>query len=428
MVVVAAGALVVLFARSITRLTVRRLRLAPERRADSVRRYHRLRAVHAGCWLAITGGASYLAAWPQVVRFDWGLVNSVLVDDLLILAPVLLPLMLSWAVFYDVEAAGRSDEVSSSRQRWRSVVLQSRHQIGLLLVPVLVLLGVQDTLQRYWPRLIDGEGGWVFIALPLAGMCLAFPLLLRHIWPTSSLPEGPLRARLEAAAARWNFRTRDILVWQTEGRVANAAVTGFLPQMRYVFLTDGLLRHLDEEEIEAVFGHEVGHVRHHHFLFRGLAVLAPIIAWLTCEALFPGLSEGVRAMSDRLGLHRPEAAALAGLAIAGVSVTALFGVYSRRLEHQADLFGCRGTESDASLTPDGVTQFVTALEKLALLNGVSRESGSWQHASIARRVEFLRQVAADDRLHRRFQRRTTWLGGAFLAIVIGSLVLQVLAS
>ena len=427
-IVVATGILIVLLARWMTRATVRRLLLQPERRAEWFRRYGRWRTVHAAVWLLVTVGASYLASWPQVVRFDWQLANSILVDDLLILGPVLLPLVLSWAVFHDVEMlAGKQDaEASRVGHRWRSVWLFARHQIGLLLVPVLVLLGIQDTLQRYWPELAHGEAGWLFMAAPLAAMCLGFPLLLRRIWPTHPLPAGPLRDRLEAAAARWNFRTRDILVWHTDGRMANAAVTGVLPQMRYVFLTDGLLRHLEADEIEAVFGHEVGHVRHHHFLLRGMAVLAPIVGWLTCTSLVPGLAETVRSMGNQLGLQRPEFAALAGLAAVGVSVTALFGVYSRRLEHQADLFGCRGTEPDTPLTEAGISRFIATLEKLAVLNGVSRRAGGWQHASIARRVEFLHQVARKEGQEGRFQRRTWWLGATLIAVVIGSIVLQML--
>ena len=40
--------------------------------------------------------------------------------------------------------------------------------------------------------------------------------------------------------------------------VINAAVAGFLPPFRYVFLSDGLLSYLGDEEIAAVFAHEMG--------------------------------------------------------------------------------------------------------------------------------------------------------------------------
>jgi len=53
--------------------------------------------------------------------------------------------------------------------------------------------------------------------------------------------------------------------------------------------------------------------------------------------------------------------------------------------------------------------FVDALEKVARLNGISRDRPgwlmSWQHSTIARRVEFLKQMHADPMLEPRFQRR-----------------------
>ena len=44
-------------------------------------------------------------------------------------------------------------------------------------------------------------------------------------------------------------------------------LTGPLPFLRYVVLTDRLVQEMTPEEVEAVFGHEVGHIKHHHLLF-----------------------------------------------------------------------------------------------------------------------------------------------------------------
>ena len=73
-------------------------------------------------------------------------------------------------------------------------------------------------------------------------------------------------------------------MWDTRGGVANAMVAGPLPWVRYVFLSDRLLDELTPGEVEAVFGHEVGHVRHGHFFFYAafmlLSVAALIGGWL----------------------------------------------------------------------------------------------------------------------------------------------------
>src|SRR5262249_9355407 len=73
--------------------------------------------------------------------------------------------------------------------------------------------------------------------------------------------------RLMATASRLSFRFTDILVWDTRDTVANAMVTGPSRWLRYVVLTDRLIKDMTPDEIEAVFGHEVGHLKHHHMLF-----------------------------------------------------------------------------------------------------------------------------------------------------------------
>ena len=63
------------------------------------------------------------------------------------------------------------------------------------------------------------------------------------------------------------FRFTDILVWDTGHMMVNACVTGILPRFRYVLLSDALLESLTPLETAAVFGHEIGHVAHRHFLY-----------------------------------------------------------------------------------------------------------------------------------------------------------------
>lgn len=98
-----------------------------------------------------------------------------------------------------------------------------------------------------------------------------------------------------------------------------------------------------------------------------------------------------------------------------------FGFLSRRFERQADIFGCRvvscgradcppnhapddWSRSDPPLCPEGVQIFVRALEKIADLNGAMRDARSWRHFSIAKRVDFLQQLATKPEIDRRFQR------------------------
>jgi hypothetical protein len=61
------------------------------------------------------------------------------------------------------------------------------------------------------------------------------------------------------------------------------------------------------------------------------------------------------------------------------------------------------------LCPTGINTHIQALEKVADSNGMSRDRPgwlqSWQHSTIARRVDFLTRVRQDPLVERRFQRR-----------------------
>jgi len=50
-------------------------------------------------WLTVVGEILFWLDWAQLVRFNWHLDRAFLLDDVLILTPVLLPMVLSWAAF-----------------------------------------------------------------------------------------------------------------------------------------------------------------------------------------------------------------------------------------------------------------------------------------------------------------------------------------
>jgi len=112
-------------------------------------------------------------------------------------------------------------------------------------------------------------------------------------------------------------------------------------------------------------------------------------------------------------------------------VFTVFGFLSRRCERQADIYGCRTASETNEVTPEGIRIFINSLEKVALLNGISREKpgflASWQHSTIAKRVAFLQGMLNDPAIEQRFQRRTflfKWglvLGLCLMSFYLGGL-------
>ncbi len=432
-----------ILAEAFAQLTVRRIVRWPDSRGATLRSHQRLRWAHGavllGGFLAVVFGLD----WPAVVRETWGLGGWVLVDDLAVLAPFLASVVVSHLAHCRVEHAARSciagDAALAGRPSLvRDVDFLLRHQLGVLLGPLFLLLTAQDvvslvvggTSMQAPAELVVGLGG-------LAAVLIFAPVLLRWLWRARPLPAGPLRERLEAMARRLRFRASDILIWNTHGMVINAAVAGILPRPRYVLLSDALLDALGPDEIEAVFGHEVGHIRHHHLWFYIGFLQGATVFLLALMVAVRGLVEtllGGTAASQAVWLGQ---GLLLPLGCSALYFGVFFGFLSRRFERQADLFGCRaiscgrrdcgGTHQPAeggpgavAICPTAIATFVATLERIALLNGSPRELRSWRHFSIAKRVEFLRRVAVEPGLERRFQAVVVTLKVLVLAAIVAA--------
>ena len=101
----AGGLGVILFAAVCSRAVARAIDRDQDRRLAWLRTFTQLKQAHLGAWLAVAGTTMFALDWPQLVRYNWGLDHAILVKDLLILAPIWMPLMLSWSAFYEVELA-----------------------------------------------------------------------------------------------------------------------------------------------------------------------------------------------------------------------------------------------------------------------------------------------------------------------------------
>lgn len=439
---VAAMMAVVALAAAVSFQTAGRLREEFDRRHDLLRRFGRLRSWHLVFLLIAAAVVFEPLGWARIVRFNWRLDGSFLLDEILLLTPILGPLLFSWAVFYEVDRAlrrGLSQRLSRPVPRWTRweyLSFHVRHQLGIFLVPLLALLAFVDLLRLFVPGAVEHEFGGLITIVPLFVLLLGFAFFLRYLWRAEPLPEGPLRDRLEAAAKRLRFSARDILVWRTEGMMANAAVVGLAPWCRYVFLTDRLIDDLSERQIEAVFVHEVGHVHHHHLFLRIAAMMVPVSFLLAAQTALGDSIDKAAAILAGAGIE-PAIVSAAGIMIGMFAYAGVvFAGYSRRLEHEADLFACGAvsddrpteTSADARSGPPratggrGTEVFVSALQRLAVLNGTSRKTRGWQHPAIARRVAFLQESARDPAVADRFRRRARLIGCIFVGLAAGGIL------
>ena len=376
--------------------------------------------------LVAFGAILHGLGWPRVVRGLLGDADPVLIGEALLLAPYLLMQLGLW---WGLHAAERALRPMRTPGAGRHLVLNARRAWGLVLPLAVVFALGQDLLTRWRPDLAASPEFQVGATVGLAAVVLVLsPALVRLAWPSRPLPPGPLRDRLEALARRCGFRCTQILVWDTGMAVINAGVTGATPLFRYVLLSDALIAHLDEREVEAVFGHEIGHVAHRH---------------LRDIALFFLGSLGVIALAggaiDRLGLEEVPRLSLSAAGLI-LYVLLVFGAVSRRLERQSDLYGARAVSCGrpdcpphqdpddgvgvglAELCPVGIRIFANALASVASLNGTARTARSWRHGSIGSRIAFLEGLEGHPGADRRFQARLR-LGRLGLALLLGASLL-----
>lgn len=357
--------------------------------------------------------------------------------ELVLLTPFFAAWVGSWACFFVYERR-LSEVLGRSQLRFgRYCLEQFRQQWALATLPVAIIL-IEQSVMRSLPRDVDHLYVRIGSVATVLILLLTAPWSLRWLLGLRPLPEGALRDRLEKTARRMRFRFSDFLVWDTRGLSANAMIAGVLPRPRYVLFTDQLLADLGPDEVEAVLGHEIGHVRAGHlglytaFLGLSLVALAGAGNWL--QSLLGGSRIG-EAIAQ-LG----EWQTLPSVALFGVYVLFAFGFLSRRCEREADLYGCRAVscgcpdcnghvEQPASLAiagtvicPTGVATFINALERVAVANGICRDKpgwiATWRHGSIARRVDFLERVRNDPGMDRRYRRRLNWLKLGLLATLI----------
>jgi STE24 endopeptidase len=424
-----------------------------------LRRYLRLRYLHFFSLLAVFALLLYGLGWgwavQQLLCMDPSAVEPGRApltwpgSELAIIAPLLAMLVGSWLIFFDVERLihrTATPDLATERPYWSRagyVWFHLRMNLAIIALPATLNIGYQG-LARVYPGTVHSDWFMVLMGVGFVALILLMPIYLRLLLGLRSLPAGPVRDRLEATARRLRFRCTDLLVWDTSRGVANAMIVGLIPQVRYVLFTDRLLAELEPEELEAVLGHEVGHVKHGHmFLYMGLLLGGALVLgafWSMVEGLLNRLEEPPQWLRDL----PPSYLALGPLATLAVYVFLGFGFMSRRCERQADIYGSRAVSCQRGLActghdettpladearglcPTGVQTMINALERVAMLNGMHRRKpgwlASWQHSTIAKRCEFLEAIARDPEIERRFQRRLTVLRWAVFAALAAAML------
>lgn len=443
-----AVALVLGVAFALRTWVVRTVRNDPFRRYEVARAYNKWRRVLFFVNLAAVA-ACIILGWGWLtqteLRVTWeGKSELVPFGELAVPLPYFLVLVGCWLIYYDAERALHRVLSLGDQPFWprSAYLLHNVRQFALMVMLPIVLWVGQQALTRFAPQLTGDIAYRVGSLAIVPCLMLVMPLFLKPLLGLRTMPPGPVRERFEALAKRLEFRCTDFLLWHTHGAAANAFITGLLPRVRYVVFTDRILDDLPPDELDAVFGHEVGHARHAHiwlytgFLALSLMVLAALVAFVD-QAIGKGTSAEMVALQNLQKDLEAWIALPPVLLVAGY-LFVVFGALSRRCERQADLFGCKAmscgdpncTGHDETtvyptggrcLCPTGIRTFARALDRVRDLNGLDSDApaGSWigrvlrgalgwvrawQHGPMSRRIAYLRGLAERPDDEPKFQR------------------------
>ncbi|WP_432744146.1 M48 family metallopeptidase [Methylobacter sp. G7] len=225
----------------------------------------------------------------------------------------------------------------STPQRFIKDQLLQLALVAAIGMPLLALiLWVMDSIGSLW---------WLWAW----GILISFSLLMSWLFPTVIAPlfnkftpmeDGSLKDRIQGLLSRCGFNSNGIFIMDGSKRSGhgNAYFTGLGNNKRIVFF-DTLISSLDDEELEAILAHELGHFKCKHTIKMMVAtaimslISFAILGWLIDQPWF----------YNGLGVAQPShAAALLLFMLVSSSFTffmqPISAYFQRKFEFEADDF------------------------------------------------------------------------------------------
>jgi hypothetical protein len=359
--------------------------------------------------LLATGWGAWLREWEQS-----GWLSLVFPGYFLPTLCVILLIELTFAEFEQTidEQAGRMRAGTDSPRsdRWQRFV--TRLKLGELaslltcVFPALVIMFCRDLVEVAWrwfqPDAAPSPTLSMFLAaiLTFSLMALFYPLWMSKLVGAVDLGDRAC-GRLAAYGSMANLspaaRVGNLLgslgiaglvpkLIPSRGRWSGAAVVGWFPACRHLWLGDRLIKDLTREELDMVVLHELAHIKRKHFTWRMLPIAAialiMVAAWLTGSGDF-----------EREAVAAGVTQSVSSLLLWGIICTALLlsiGWIARKCELDADRTACQLAAAHCEWTQaNRQTAAHLLASALVKVHDSSTAKGSWLHPGLHRRLHNL---------------------------------------
>jgi Zn-dependent protease with chaperone function len=396
---------------------------------------NRITTCHTAVWLTASIAIMYAFRWHDVVRQNWQLDRFVLVDELLILAPVIFSLVASWFIFSELPQAWKQRDKTvttecnlfqrwfKNDQRWSFILLRVRLHLFVLAGPLFLAICVSDlspTLLQFPPWIL-GVGG----ILGFSAVFACLPMLVNWSWHSQQPTEATLLAFEDTLSLETN--PPRLRIWNTQRQIINASASGLLPWFRQVWISDRLQELFPRPELQAIIRHEMAHLQQRHVAIRMLLLLMPLGIW-------SGL--GWVCHRDLTLVSQVAASCEISKAATAMCLSFLYATYalatlrliSHRFEYDADLIACckpskTGTlgKTNYQLAPNRFQAMKNALNRLAIYMPRQVDRESLFHPSINNRIQKLKrreQASSDIEAGASLQQTSLMALGLAVTIVI----------
>jgi len=254
----------------------------------------------------------------------------------------------------------------------------------LLLVAAEALYFFLRHFPNNWWLLVTAA--WLLLTIVLGK--IAPVLIIPLFYKCSPLADRELKEKLLKLGKKCGVKVQKVFEVQLskDTRKANAAVAGF-GKGRRILLGDTLLKNYSDDEIEAIFAHELGHIRLYHIArILGFGTAISLVSFYLTFLLY-------KTGADFLAFDRicditafPLLALI--LMLVGLILMPMQLGYLRHLEKQADIFAIEHIENPQS--------FASAMKKLSDQNLIDPSPGRleelllYDHPPISKRLRYTR--------------------------------------
>ncbi len=255
--------------------------------------------------------------------------------------------------------------------------------LATCIAPIVLIAAFSDVATLIRIELLTPELKNACALLAVASIVFLLPQWLGLWMGVVNLPDGLLSRRIHEQLDELGLKGIKPMWLPSRGRWPGAAVVGWFPRFRQLWLGDALVERLSPRELDMVVMHELAHVTRMHFMWRLLPILAVVVLVGGIWLVWP-----VERFSET---GRIVAASL----VAGVTLLGGLKRTAHACEFDADLTACALASQVcdwARENPGRAAQEMASALVVLLADSPEASEATWLHPSLTRRTENLQKL------------------------------------